>query len=54
MADTEDTVTLRSPEGEEIQRARAAVPFFLNQGYVALTSDGRVNPSPAPAKKTEH
>ena len=41
MAD--DRVTLRSPEGQEIQKPKAAVPFFVNQGYLVLTSDGRVN-----------
>jgi hypothetical protein len=38
-----DSVTLRSPEGQEIEKPKAAVPFFVNQGYVVLTSDGRVN-----------
>jgi hypothetical protein len=38
-----DSVTLRSPEGQEIEKAPEAVPFFVNQGYVVLTSDGRVN-----------
>lgn len=38
-----DRVTLRSPEGREIEKSKAAVPFFVNQGYVVLTSDGRVN-----------
>lgn len=38
-----DRVTLRSPEGQEIDKAREAVPFFVNQGYVVLTSDGRIN-----------
>jgi hypothetical protein len=38
-----DSVTLRSPEGQEIEKAPEAVPFFVNQGYKVLTSDGRVN-----------
>lgn len=38
-----DRVTLRSPEGQEIKKAKRAVPFFVNQGYVVLTADGRVN-----------
>lgn len=38
-----DRVTLRSPESQEIEVAPEAVPFFVNQGYVVLTSDGRVN-----------
>lgn len=38
-----ETVTLRSPEGQEVDKAKAAVPFFVNQGYVVLTADGRVN-----------
>jgi len=38
-----DRVTLRSPEGQEIDKPKAAVPFFVNQGYVVLTADGRVN-----------
>ena len=38
-----DRVKLRSPEGQEIEKPKAAVPFFVNQGYVVLTSDGRVN-----------
>lgn len=41
MAD--DRVTLRAPEGGEVQKEEAAVPFFVNQGYEVLTSDGRVN-----------
>lgn len=38
-----DTVSLRSPEGQEIEVAPVAVQFFTNQGYVVLTADGRVN-----------
>jgi hypothetical protein len=39
----EDSVTLRSPEGEVREVGSIAVPFFTNQGYVVLTKDGRVN-----------
>jgi hypothetical protein len=39
-----DRVTLRSPEGQEIEKPKAAVPFFVNQGYVVLDAAGRVNP----------
>jgi hypothetical protein len=38
-----DRVTLRSPEGQEIDKPTAAVPFFVNQGYVVLDAAGRVN-----------
>ena len=50
----DDRVNLRSPEGQEIEKPKSAVPFFVNQGYKVLKSDGRVNPSPAAAKKTEN
>ena len=39
-----DRVTLRSPQGQEIEKPKAAVPFFVNQGYVVLDTAGRVNP----------
>ncbi len=48
-----DRVTLRSPEGQEIQKSKTAVPFFTNQGYVVLTSDGRVNTKATAAPVTD-
>jgi hypothetical protein len=53
VADNSDSVILRSPEGQEIERERAAVPFFVNQGYVVLTSDGRVNSKATSAATTK-
>ena len=38
-----DTVTIQSSVGEEKDVPREAVPFFVNSGWVVLTSDGRVN-----------
>lgn len=38
-----DTVTIRSPQGQERQVAKTAIPFFTNQGYVVLDKAGRVN-----------
>lgn len=40
----DDIVTLRHRSNRvEIQRPRAAVPYFTNQGYEVLDSAGRVN-----------
>lgn len=50
MAD--EYVTLRSPEGQEREVAKVAVPFFVNQGYEVLTSDGRVNTKATTAAAT--
>lgn len=38
-----DNVTIQSPVGEEKDIPREAAPFFVNSGWVVLTSDGRVN-----------
>ena len=49
-----DTVKLRHPElGDEIEKSKAAVPFFVNQGYVVLDKDGRVSGSATAAAKKE-
>ena len=48
-----DRVTLRSPEGQEIEKSKTAVPFFVNQGYVVLASDGRVNAKATAAAGTD-
>ena len=50
-----DRVTLRSPQGQEIEKPKTAVPFFVNQGYVVLDAAGRVNPkATSAAEKKEH
>ncbi|SDN79102.1 hypothetical protein [Geodermatophilus sp. DSM 45219] len=41
MADND--VTIQSPTGEEKVVPKAALPFFVNQNWVALTADGRKN-----------
>lgn len=48
-----DRVTLRSPEGQEVEKSKDAVPFFTNQGYVVLTADGRVNAKATAAASQE-
>lgn len=45
-----DRVTIRHPVTQrEREIARSAIPFWRD--WEVLTSDGRVNPNPAPAKK---
>lgn len=44
MAD--DTVTIRSRFGEERDIDKTSIPFFTNNGWVVLKSDGSVNPKP--------
>jgi len=36
-----DSVTIRSPFGEERRVPEGAVPYFTNQGFVVLDSAGR-------------
>lgn len=38
-----ELVTIRSLRGEERPISKAAVPFFVNSGWVVLASDKRVN-----------
>ena len=53
MADEPDTVTIRNVTTEETQEiAAGSVPFFVNDNWVVLTKDGRVNPKPAAALTT--
>jgi hypothetical protein len=54
-----DSVTIRSPFGEERCVSKNAVPYFTNQGFVALDSAGRTkaqqqHPAPAASEKKEH
>ena len=51
MADRE-TVTVRNDLGEERQVPKAAVPFFVNQGFKVLDSAGRVNSKATSAATT--
>lgn len=57
MADLDPTelVTVKNPSTEETREIpRGALPFFTNNGFVALKSDGSVNPNPAtPAAKKD-
>ena len=48
-----DTVTVRNDLGEERQVPKAAVPFFVNQGFKVLDSAGRVSASATAAAKKE-
>lgn len=48
-----DSVTIRSPQGQERQVAKAAVPFFTNQGYVVVDKAGRVNKQATSAAPTK-
>lgn len=42
--DPTELVTIRRPNTlEEREVPRAALPFFVNQGFEVLTADGRVN-----------
>lgn len=50
--DLTELVTVRNSVGEVRDIPRGALPFFLNQGFEALKSDGSVNPNPVtPSKK---
>lgn len=50
MADTDPTelVSIKYESTGEIREVpRGALPYFVNQGFKALKSDGSVNPNPA-------
>jgi hypothetical protein len=49
-----ETVTIRNDRGEEREIPKTAVPFFVNQGYKVLTSDGRVNSKATSAAQKEN
>jgi hypothetical protein len=54
VADDRDTVTIRSRFGEERDIHPSAIPFFTNDGWVVLKSDGSVNPKPVtPANNSD-
>lgn len=49
-----DLVTIRNKDtGAERDIPKTAAPFFVNQGYELLTSDGRVNSRATTAAKKE-
>ena len=48
-------VSLRHPvTREELEKPKTAVPFFVNQGFEVLTSDGRVNSKATSTAKKEN
>ncbi len=48
-----DTVNIRNTDtGQERTVAKGSLPFFVNQGYVVLTSDGRANTQATKAAQT--
>lgn len=54
MADS-DLVTIRHPETlEEREVPEGALPFFVNQGYEALTPKGNVSKSATAAASKEN
>lgn len=46
-----ETVTVRNEFGEERRVNKAAVPFFVNQGFQVLDSKGHVSASATAAAK---